>query len=80
MNFALLKLRMTFGFCLLVIIAVAYSASPPKYGPYRCGAPKTIPIKGLKTGGKKEAYLMYPEEASATKKFPFLVFGHGISF
>ena len=57
--------------------SILNSKAPPKYGPYTCKAPTEITIKGLQTGGSDKAYLMYPEEASTTKHFPFLVFGHG---
>jgi len=56
---------------------VVLSTAPPKYGHYNCKAPSEISIKGLSTGGTKKAYLMYPEAASPTQHFPFLVFGHG---
>ena len=53
---------------------------PSKYGPFDCiSKAESIYIGGLKTGGSQNGYLLYPKEASASNKFPFLTFAHGMT-
>eukprot|EP01084_Bolivina_argentea_P024428 45516_1 len=64
---------------LLLLMSVSQTLSaniPPRNGPYKCSHTE-IHVGGYKAGGSQKAYLMWPDEASKSKQFPFLAFAHG---